>query len=132
MTEAQTMEMAEALRLTAKDSLATKMKVGAILCKDGDVLQFGFNKAPEGYSIEDEHGETIRQNAIHAEMDVIYRTNRDDLFEAEMFITHSPCRACALAMKAVGIKAIYYLEEHNGSNSYPVLENPLNLTLIKI
>lgn len=124
-------ELKSLLLEIASESKANKMKVGALLINNGSYIARGFNTSPEGYPIEDESGETIREHCIHAEMSVIYDVEPNDLYGGTMLISHSPCKACALAMKYTGIKEIKYIQEHKGSTAYDLINNPLDLNITK-
>ena len=118
------MEMAA---IAANQSYAERLKVGALAVKDNRILSVGYNGTPPGDSNEcedwytqvDKNGAVTTysqtsDNVIHAEMNLIYKMARDgeSAKGAELFITHSPCFKCALAIHSVGFSKVYF------SNAY--------------
>jgi len=65
----------------------------------------------------DLHKAFSEKNELHAETNVIAYTSRNGISTArsEMYITLSPCTACAKLMIVAGVQAVYYLEEYDRS-----------------
>lgn len=101
---------------TAQLSEATRLKVGAVLVRDNDIISVGFNGTPIGYVTNEceyvnEFGELVtKEITIHGEMNAIIHANRKGITvqDAVMFITHTPCWNCSKHMVQSGIKEIYY------------------------
>lgn len=102
---------------TAQLSEATRLKVGAVLVRDNDILSVGFNGTPIGYHTNEceyvnADGELVTNESvvIHGEMNAIIHANRKGISvqDSIMFITHTPCWNCSKHMVQLGIKEIYY------------------------
>ena len=121
------MEMAEA---AAKYSHAERLKVGSIFVRDGRILSIGINGTPAGTDnrceTEDEFGNTItKKDVIHSEQAGIYKAARDgeSLEGATLFVTHSPCPMCALAILSCKIQTVYFKHLYRDSDGIRYLLN---------
>ena len=95
----------------AKLSSAKRLQVGAIIVKDDRIISIGYNGTPAGWdnNCETEHN-TTKEEVIHAEMNCIQKLakSHDSGQGSVMFITHSPCIACAKAIHGSGVTEVYY------------------------
>lgn len=127
-------------RETAELSRAKRLKVGAIIVKNNNVIAFGFNGTPTGWDNNCEkvkprlfYGrpsgpqyktelETVPE-IIHAEMNSIYKLakSHESGDGAAMFITHSPCLECAKGIFMSGIKEVYYGDEYRSKEGVDFL-----------
>src|SRR5690348_15770218 len=112
----------------AKRSHCIKRHVGAVLTKDTRIISLGYNGPPSGtHNCDEEWPETgcPRDSkggcslAIHAEQNAILYAvkNKTDVEGASLFLTLSPCLACARIIYSTGIKRVLYLNsyaEHKG------------------
>lgn len=102
------MQLAE---LSAENSYAKKMKVGAIIVKDDNILAYSYNGTPRGFDnkCEDDNGKTL-DSVVHAEINCICKVARSTMstIKATMYSTHSPCPACARAIIQSGIIMFIY------------------------
>jgi dCMP deaminase len=103
---------------------SSRAKVGAVLF-DGDyrIISTGYNGAPQGLPhcddvgcVTDSTGSCIA--AIHAEMNAIlqaafYGVSTKGLY---LYVTHSPCDRCAIAIVRAGIKQVIYGAEYHRAN----------------
>jgi len=94
-----------------------KIKVGAVLTKDQEVVSTGYNGAPKGMKhcyevgcIIDKNGHCIR--SVHAEANAIMRAARDTR-GAELFCTHEPCIECCKLIMNAEIKKVYYIFDYH-------------------
>ena len=83
-------------------------------------IQKQYNRNREGYNVEADYGNT---NSLHAEMSCILKVrNLDiDFSKSSIFVYREtkdgrkalscPCKACSEAIKALGIKDVYYTIE---------------------
>ncbi|MGQ0829780.1 MAG: deoxycytidylate deaminase [Bacteroidota bacterium] len=119
------MDLAEKL---AMRSHCVKAKVGAVLTKDTRIISLGYNGPPAGTHNCDEvwpeegcprDSKGSCSLALHAEQNaILYATKNNISMEgATLYITLSPCIACARVIFTIGIKKVYYL------NSYAVFKN---------
>jgi dCMP deaminase len=114
------MDLAENL---AKKSHCVKAQVGAVLTKDTRIISIGYNGPPAGThncDIEwptegcprDSKGSCSL--ALHAEQNAILYAikNNSSVEGSTLYITLSPCIACARVIYTVGIKKVYYLNSY--------------------
>ncbi|PBQ33124.1 cytidine deaminase [Sphingobacteriaceae bacterium] len=110
------MELAEKLALR---SHCVKAQVGAVLTKDTRIVSLGYNGPPAGThncDIEwpgvgcprDSKGSCSL--ALHAEQNaILYATkNNVSMQDATLYVTLSPCIACARVIFTTGIKKVFY------------------------
>lgn len=119
------MELAEKLALR---SHCVKAQVGAVLTKDTRIVSLGYNGPPAGTHNCDEewpdHG-CARDSkgscslALHAEQNaILYAVKNNTSIEGStLYVTLSPCIACARVIFTMGIKRVYY------KNSYAEYKN---------
>ena len=116
---------AEMAEVAAKQSYATRLKVGAIAVRDHRILSVGYNGSAPGADnvCEDETGKT-KPDVIHAEMNVILKMARDGESgkDADLFITHSPCFQCANAILGVGFKRVWFSDYYRDDAGISHLE----------
>lgn len=107
----------------AQRSHCVKMKVGAVLTKETRIVSLGYNGPPagthncdvewpvEGCPRESKGGCSL---ALHAEQNaIIYAAKNNVVLEGStLYITLSPCLACARIIFASGIKQVVYLNSY--------------------
>ena len=104
----------------AKLSHAQRLKVGAVLVKDGRVISIGYNGTPSGgpneceYWIEGVHEKQTKPEVIHAEANCILfaAKNGTSTNDCALVTTDSPCFVCATMIIQSGIKELYYEHEY--------------------
>jgi dCMP deaminase len=110
-------------------SHSKKLKVGAIIVKEGRILSMGYNGMPAGWDNvceephyeEGEHEPVItyqtRSEVLHAEMNCLMKVaaSTESSKDAVMFCTHTPCMDCAKAIHQAGIKQVYVGEHYDAS-----------------
>ena len=115
------MELAGNLALR---SHCVKAKVGAVLTKDTRIISLGYNGPPAGtHNCDEQWPETgcPRDSkgscslALHAEQNAILYAHRNNvsLDNAVLYVTLSPCIACARVIYSVGIKKVLYLYSYS-------------------
>ena len=99
----------------AKLSHAERLKVGAVLVRDGRGILEGWNGTVKGAdnTCEDDEGNTL-PTVMHAESNVIgyaakYGVATND---CALITTDSPCYDCAKLLVTAGIKEVYYWQEY--------------------
>ena len=99
----------------AKNSYCTRRQVGAILVKDRMIISDGYNGTPSGFEnvCEDENGVT-KPYVLHAEANAITKVARSGNSSegATLYITDSPCMACAKLIIQSGITRVVYAREY--------------------
>jgi dCMP deaminase len=114
------MELAEKL---ATRSHCVKAQVGAVLTKDTRIISLGYNGPPAGTHNCDEEWPDVgcpRDSkgscslALHAEQNAILYAARNNVSMqgATLYITLSPCIACARVIFTTGIKKVYYKDSY--------------------
>lgn len=107
----------------AKRSHCIKRHVGAVLTKDTRIISIGYNGPPSGtHNCDVEWPETgcPRDSkggcslAIHAEQNAILYAvkNKTGVDGATLYVTLSPCLACARIIYSMGIKRVIYLHSY--------------------
>ena len=105
--------------------------VGAVLTKDTRIISIGYNGPPSGtHNCDEEWPEKgcPRDSkggcslAIHAEQNAILYAvkNKSSVDGATLYVTLSPCLACARIIYSMGIRKVIYLKsyaEHKGLTS---------------
>lgn len=116
------MELAEKLALR---SHCVKAQVGAVLTKDTRIVSLGYNGPPAGTHNCDEEwpGTGCPRDskgscslALHAEQNaILYATkNNVSMQGATLYVTLSPCIACARVIFTIGIKKVFF--KHSYAN----------------
>lgn len=96
----------------AETSEANRLKVCAMLIKNGSILSIGINGTPSGFytnNCENDDGNTAWyvRHAEQACLDRMLHTN-ETTNNCIMLVTHQPCKICSLRIKDAGIKQVYY------------------------
>ena len=121
------MELAENL---AKRSHCVKAKVGAVLTKDTRIISVGYNGPPAGtHNCDTEFGEIgcPRDSkgscslALHAEQNAILYASKNNVSiqDCTLYVTLSPCIACARVIFTIGIKKVYYINSYADFKGLP-------------
>lgn len=114
------MDLAQTL---ARKSHCVKMQVGAVLTKDTRIISLGYNGPPAGtHNCDQEWPETgcPRDSkggcslAIHAEQNaILYAAKNNVSVEGTtLYVTLSPCLACAKVVFTSGIKKVIFLNSY--------------------
>jgi dCMP deaminase len=124
------MELAEKLALR---SHCVKAQVGAVLTKDTRIVSLGYNGPPAGThncDIEFPEQGCPRDSkgscslALHAEQNaILYATkNNVSMEDATLYVTLSPCIACARVIFTIGIKKVFYKNSYANFKNLPTDE----------
>jgi dCMP deaminase len=114
------MDLADKLALR---SHCVKAQVGAVLTKDTRIVSLGYNGPPAGThncDIEWPESGCARDSkgscslALHAEQNaILYATkNNVSMDNATLYVTLSPCIACARVIFTIGIKKVFYRDSY--------------------
>jgi dCMP deaminase len=114
------MELAQSL---SKRSHCVRAHVGAVLTKDTRIVSIGYNGPPAGTHNCDEEWPGVGcpkdskgscSLALHAEQNAILYASRNNvsIVGCTLYITLSPCIACARIIFTTGIKKVYYLNSY--------------------
>ena len=117
-------------QVCAKNSYAIKLKVGAIIVKDNQIISDGFNGTPSGFANKCEifnvYGELCTlPYVLHAESNAILKCAKygKSTKDSTLYITHAPCIDCAKLIIQAGISRVVYLEDYKNSDGIDLLKN---------
>ncbi len=107
----------------SRKSHCVKIKVGAVLARDTRIISLGYNGPPAGtHNCDELWPETgcPRDSkggcslAIHAEQNaIIYAAKNKSTIEGSvLYVTLSPCLACARIIYTSGIKKVLFLQSY--------------------
>lgn len=117
----------------ARRSHCIKRHVGAVLAKDTRIISIGYNGPPSGTHNCDEQWPVEgcpRDSkggcslAIHAEQNAILYAvkNKTSVEGATLYVTLSPCLACARIIFSMGIQKVIYLNSYAAHKGIPTDE----------
>lgn len=115
-------------------SNAKRLKVGAIIVKEGRIISIGRNGMPSGSTNICEEDEVTRKEVIHAEKNAVAFAAKNGVSTNNclLVLTHSPCIDCATLMIQAGIKEVYYEREYRITDGINFLkENNIHVEQIK-
>lgn len=109
----------------AKESYATRLKVGAVLVKDNNIISFGWNGMPPGFdnTCETDNNET-REEVIHSEQNCYAKLAKSGTpcSGATMYLTHSPCFNCAKLIIQSGTIRVVYIDVYRQDSAISFLK----------
>ena len=116
-------------QLCANNSYALKLKVGAVIVKDDQIISDGFNGTPCGFENRCEtkniNGELqTLPYVLHAESNAILKCAKygRPTNGSTLYITHSPCIECAKLIIQAGIIRVVYLEDYRKTEGLELLK----------
>ena len=116
-------------QLCAKNSYAIKLKAGAIIVKDNQIISDGFNGTPCGFEnkceVKNIDGSLhTLPYVLHAESNAILKCAKygRPTNGSTLYITHSPCIECAKLIIQAGIIRVVYLEEYKTLDGVELLK----------
>ena len=112
-------------RIWAQNSYCQRRQVGALVVKDGMIINDGYNGTPSGFEniCEDENNVT-KPYVLHAEANAITKLARSNNNSegATIYITASPCIECAKLIIQAGIKRVVYGEQYRLTDGVDLLK----------
>lgn len=114
-------------------SYANRLKVGAIIIKDNNILSYGYNGMPHGFPNECETLDVTNPEVLHAESNAIAKLAKSDgnSTDSTLYVTTSPCFECAKLIIQAGIKEVYYHNEYRNLSGIELLKKS-NIKVYKI
>jgi dCMP deaminase len=140
-------------QVTSENSKALRLKVGAVLVKDDQIISDGFNGMPSGFDNTCEKficldkakcldsstcsiclSKSLKTNpeVLHAESNAITKCAKYGYASlgSTLYVTHSPCIECAKLIIQAGIKRVVYRELYRKPDGLNLL-NKANINVIK-
>ena len=108
----------------AECSNATRLKVGAVLVRDNNILSCGYNALPRHiYGPCELPDGTTDPRVRHAEKNALMALTRrnESSKDATLFVTHSCCVYCAVDIVDAGVKEVFYLYEYRDTSGIDYL-----------
>lgn len=119
-------------------SYAKKLKVGAVLVKNDNILSWSYNGTPRGWDNVCEYilenGELKTKSCVtHAEEALLMKisSSHESSEGSSLFCTHSCCMNCAKLIYGAKIKEFYYKNEYRSSEGIKFL-NKCGIKVIKL
>lgn len=114
-------------------SYARRLKVGALIEKNGTIISIGWNGTPSGFNnnCEHEYFDEIgnctldtKEETIHAEMNAIGKLAENGISAngSSLYITHSPCIGCSKLIQRAGIKRVIYKRDYRNDSGIKFLK----------
>lgn len=118
------MDMAERFGQTSE---ATRLKVGALLYKNDNIISLGVNGTRAGWytnKCEDANGVT-KNEVRHAEVAALdkLRRSHETSLGAVLFCSHACCLNCAVELVEAGITKVYYRHTYRNEDGIAYLTN---------
>ena len=112
------------VRRIALESYCKRLKVGALIVKDGNIISFGYNGTSSGLPNVCEEDNVTLPTVLHAESNAITKACKTPVTTegATMYMTHSCCVECAKLIVQSGIKKVYYLEDYRDNSGINLLK----------
>ena len=107
-------------KIIGDNSKCCRAKVGAILVKDNRIISTGYNGKPSGWNDEACSDECKGcKETIHAEVNAIIFAAKNGMSTKDcvLYVTHSPCQSCCLAIIQAGIKVVFFEELYVSKSS---------------
>ena len=114
----------EFAHLIAKRSYDPRYQVGAVIVTDSNtqVLAIGYNGNYTGGPNSVESTEPGASGMIHAEINALIKLDYNNPSKKIMYLTLSPCRACAKAIINGGISEVVFCEQYRDTSGIELLK----------
>lgn len=108
-------------------SESERLKVGALLIKNGSIISEGVNGTRSGWhtnKCEDENGNTT-QFVRHAEIAALdkLRKKHDTSVGSTLFVSHCPCLSCSVELVDAGIEKVFYRHDYRNDEGLKYLKD---------
>lgn len=96
-----------------------RLKVGAIILKNGRIVSSGYNGTLPGCKEEKIMVDGHDIATVHAEQNALMNCciNGIETNNCEMFVSHFPCQICTKLAIMAGIKEIYYVNDYRNEDN---------------
>lgn len=111
--------------LISERSCDPRTKVGAVVVTEDNtqVLSVGYNGNHRGGANHVDSAEPGLSGFIHAEVNALVKMDYNNPKRKVMYVTHSPCVACAKLIINANIHEVKYLEEYRDSSGVELLKS---------
>lgn len=118
----------------AAQSVATRHQVGAVVVTPTGMISPGWNGMPPGEPNQCEVWNVAlgrmktKPDVIHAEDNAIRKMEAQNIpvHGSVLFVSRAPCLKCANRLKDLGLKAIFYQEDHDDMRGVELLKKTGN------
>ncbi len=112
-------------QIISSRSYDTRLKVGAIIVSEDNtqMLSIGYNGNYRGGPHQPESFEPGKSGFLHAEINSLIKCDYNFHKKKHMYVTHSPCRACAKCIINAGISRVIYNELYRDPSGIDLLKS---------
>ena len=112
-------------KLISERSYDPRTKVGAVVVTEDNtqVLSVGYNGNHRGGANSVDSAEPGLSGLIHAEVNALVKMDYNNPKRKVMYVTHSPCLACAKLIINANIHEVKYLEEYRDTSGIELLKS---------
>lgn len=112
-------------KLISERSYDPRTKVGAVIVTEDNtqVLSVGYNGNHRGGANSVDSAEPGLSGFIHAEVNALVKMDYNNPKKKVMYVTHSPCVACAKLIINANIYEVKYLEAYRDTSGIELLKN---------
>lgn len=112
-------------KLISERSYDPRTKVGAVVVTEDNtqVLSIGYNGNHRGGANSVDSAEPGLSGLIHAEINALVKMDYNNPKRKVMYVTHSPCLACAKLIINANIHEVKYLEAYRDTSGIELLKN---------
>lgn len=112
-------------KLISERSYDPRTKVGAVVVTEDNtqVLSIGYNGNHRGGANSVDSAEPGLSGLIHAEINALVKMDYNNPKRKVMYVTHSPCLACAKLIINANIHEVKYLEEYRDTSGIELLKS---------
>lgn len=106
-------------------SIDERYQVGAIVVTEDNtqLLSLGYNGNYRGGPNEAESDQPGKSGLIHAELNALIKLDYNNPKKKKMYVTLSPCRACAKLIVNAGINEVIYDTEYRDISGADILKS---------
>jgi dCMP deaminase len=114
------MAMAHSL---AKRSYDPRLQVGCVIASNDNrrIIALGYNGNARKLANEPDSLEPGQSGFVHAEVNALINAGQP-VYSGNVYLTHSPCLACAKALINAGVQVIWYAEPYRDTRPLEWLE----------
>jgi len=123
--------------LVSELSVAKRLKVGAVIVRDNNIISYGYNGTPSGLDncceIESSDGTLhTKREVIHAEINAVSKAAKLGISTANstLYCNICPCIECAKLIIQSGIVKVIYKEDYRDTSGFELLLKS-NIQVIK-